>query len=271
MSLNEPQYETTSSIDEIEEVRLTLGEHLEELRGRILRAAGYIAVGAVLGALLVIPFYRLVENWVVLPLKEIVPGMKIAFPSITEAFFFWVRLAMTIGLTISLPFTVHELWGFIKPGLRPQERKPIEKVVPISIGLFFLGAFLCWFILPPTTQWFASVAAKFPDVDIIQDPADLIYFCAKMMLAFGLGFQLPLVTFALARLGLITPSMIWRYWRHVIVATFLISAVITPSGDPFSMMVMAVPLTGLFFAAIYAAKITGKKDADRDDVLNNLD
>lgn len=265
--------DSNSSTSRVEELRLTLGEHLEELRGRIIRSLIYVAVGAVGGAFLAKPFYGLIQWWVLEPMEKDY-DMTIIM-GVTDGFGFWVRLAVTIGLVFALPLIVREIWGFIKPGLKPNEAKPIETVVPISMGLFFLGCFLCWLILPPTMGWFIGITAQFDNVEIFQQAPEIVYFCSKMMLAFGIGFQLPLIVFFLAKVGIVSPEMIWRYWRQVTVGVFVLSAVLTPSGDPFSMMVMALPLTGLFFASIQAAKMTTKKSGvvkkDEEDVLNNLD
>lgn len=253
-------------------MRLTLGEHLEELRQRIFRCLIYIGVGAVAGGFLAQPFFNTIQGHIIEPLRakhEILMMMDI-----TEGISFWIRLAVTIGLIFALPLVVREVWGFIKPGLKPHEVKPIEKVVPISFALFALGVFLCWLVLPPTMEWFIGITAQFDGVDIVQSAPKIVYFCSKMFLAFGLGFQLPLIVYFLARVGVISTESIWRYWRHVIVGVFILSAVLTPSGDPFSMLVMALPMSGLFFASVQAAKISNKKSGgtvDHPDVLNDLD
>lgn len=269
MALKSPLKERNSSNDRIDELRLTLGEHLEELRGRLIRSALYIAVASAVGGLLAKPFFELVMAQVIDPLRsrhdiEMTMG-------VTEGFSYWIRLSVIIGLVLSAPLTVREIWGFIKPGLKPHERKPIETIVPISIALFLLGAFLGWMVLPPTINWFVGITSQFDGVKIFQNGPEIVSFCSKMILAFGLGFQLPLIVFFLARVGVVSTETIWRYWRQVTVAVFILSAVLTPSGDPFSMMVMAVPMTALFFASVSAAKISAKRSPLENDVLNNLD
>lgn len=269
MSTITPDRESSSSKDSFDELRLTLGEHLEELRTRIIRSVIYVAVAGVAGWFMVIPFYNMVEAWVIAPLTTKDHPVTVTVGPI-EGFSFWFRLAITIGLVISSPLVIYELWGFIRPGLKPNERRPIQRVVPLSMGLFLFGAALGWWILPPTMGWFMSLTTQFNGATILQSASDIVYFSAKMMLAFGLGFQLPLIVFFLAKIGIISADTIWRYWRQVVVGVFTISAIITPSGDPFSMMVMAVPMTLLFFGSIAAAKFSGVKRAP-DDVLNDLD
>lgn len=252
------------------DLRLTLGEHLEEIRQRLIRSAIYVAVGSIAGWFLAPKFWDIINMTVIAPLntKENPIDLRIG---VTEGFTFWLRLAVTIGLVLVVPLIVYEIWGFIRPGLKPNERRPIEKVVPVSVILFFIGAGLGWWILPPTMSWFLSMSTAFKGTTIMQDAPEIVYFCSKMVLAFGIAFQLPLIVFFLARLGLISADTIWRYWRQVTVGVFFLAAIITPSGDPMSMMVMALPMTGLFFGSIAAAKISSKKDTSSDDVLNNLD
>ena len=97
----------------------------------------------------------------------------------------------------------------------------------------------------------------------------LVGFAAKMMLAFGLGFQLPLLVFFLTKFRILSPSMITRYWRHAIVSVFTLAAVATPGADPISMLVMALPLTVLFFGSIWAARLTMKDQPEEE--LDQLD
>jgi len=269
MALKLDQTERSSS-DNNDELRLTLGEHLEDLRGRIVRIVIILVLGMVAGAFLVMPFYTAIMDHIqgALP-KDF--NYRIVWRSVTEPFMFYLKMSFLLGLFITIPLTIMQIWGFISPGLRAHERRPLQKVVPVSVALFFFGAVLGWWILPPTVSWFAGIAMTFPDMEIMQEPKEIIDFCTKMILAFGIGFQLPLLVFFLARLGIITPQAITRYWRHGMAGVFLVTAVITPSGDPVSMMVMAIPLTVLTFGSIAAARLTMKHRDDADDVLNHLD
>ncbi len=269
MALKLDQAERSSS--QPEELRLTLGEHLEELRGRIVRIAIIVMIGMAAGWVIFDRFfYEAVMHQVERGLPANFEFEKI-WTNITEPFMFQLKMSFLIGLFVTIPLTVMQIWGFIAPGLRPQERRPLQAVVPVSILLFFVGAFLGWWILPPTIGWFATMASNYPDMKVFQNPPDIVNFCVKMVLAFGIGFQLPLIVFFLARLGIITPQTITRYWRHATAGVFLATAIITPSGDPVSMMVMAVPLIVLTFGSIFAARLTMKNPDGDSDVLNNLD
>ncbi len=260
---------TRNSSDTPEELRATLGQHLEELRVRLFRIVAILAGGIAIAWWYEPYFYDQLNN---LAAQGIPEGVKYkeAFRSITEAFFLKLKLSLYISLVGTLPLTVMQLWGFIAPGLRPNERRPLKIVVPISTLLFLFGAWLAWFITPITIGWFVDFVKEFPGVEVIQEPAFLIFFIVKMMIAFGIGFQLPLVVFFLTKVGIITPDALMRYWRQSTLGVFVAAAIITPSGDPFTMLLMAVPLTTLFFASVIAAKITSRKSA-RSDELNDLD
>ncbi|MDI9635104.1 twin-arginine translocase subunit TatC [Kamptonema cortianum] len=259
-----------NSPEKSEELRMTLGEHLEELRQRIIKIVLIVAVGMIAGWYLAPMVYRLIDDQVIASLPE---GIKYqsAFDSVTTAFMFQLRQSVTIGLILTLPLTVIQLWGFIAPGLKPSERRPFQIIVPISVLLFFLGSYLGWLILPPTLNWFAGFNAGYPGTQIIQNPAEIIAFCTRMMLAFGLGFQLPIIVFFLVRLGVVQPNFFTRYWRHASLGVVLGAAILTPSGDPFSLMILSLPLIILLFGSVYAAKMTLKPRDKQDDELNNLD
>ena len=251
------------------ELRATLGQHLEELRVRLFRIVLILGIGIAIGWFVEKDVYNYLNDVVA---KSVPDGIKYteAFKNFTEAFFLKLKLSFYIGLILTLPLTAMQLWGFISPGLKPAERRPLRIVVPISTLLFLLGAVISWMITPVTIQWFVEYVGEFPGVEVIQEPAFLIFFILKMMLAFGIGFQLPLVVFFLAKLGIVTPEGMMRHWRQSTVAVVVTSAILTPSGDIPTLVLMALPLLVLFFGSVFAAKWTSKKSA-RLDELNDLD
>lgn len=192
------------------------------------------------------------------------------FTTLPGPFMLQMKMAFYIGLFVTIPFTVYQLWGFIAPGLRPRERKPVKIVAPISAVLFFLGAGLCWFILPATVAWFASFMGNFADTELMLEAGTMVFLLVKMMLSFGVGFQMPLVVFFLAKLEIITPDAMMKYWRHAVVGVIIAAAVITPGGNPFVLAMMSLPLIALFFISVAAARWTLRKRKD-DDELNDLD
>lgn len=259
-----------SSLEKPDELRLTLGEHLEELRVRLIRIIAIIAVGMTVGWFLVPPVFEHISGMVK---SNLPPDFKyeLAWQNLSDAFMFRLKMAVILGAVITIPISVMQLWGFVKPGLKPHEQKPLQVVVPVSVFLFLMGAALGYMILPVTFQWFASMSMDFSDAITMQNPVEIVMFSAKMMLAFGIGFQLPLIVFFLTKLGFITPQAITRYWRQAAVGVMAASAMITPGGDIFSMMLMGLPLVVLTFGSIGAARLTMKDRDSEADVLNSLD
>lgn len=254
--------------DDPDQFRATLVEHLEELRTRIVRSLLIIGAGWAAGWYLEKPAFKWLSDLVVKNIEDVLKDpdkFKIIFTNFTEPFMLKIRLSFMIGLIFALPFVILQLWGFVRPGLKPQERKPIERVAPFTILLFAIGVGFCCMILGPCSRWFASYLEEFPNTVLYQDPGTLISFSLKMMIAFGLGFQLPVVVYSLGALNLLSAETLAKYWRHSAVAIFFLAAAFTPSNDAFSMLMMAVPMVALFMISVWAVKITQRKQKKRAD------
>ncbi|MBS1724067.1 MAG: twin-arginine translocase subunit TatC [Armatimonadetes bacterium] len=260
-----------NSSEDPEEFRATLGEHLDELRSRILRVAGFFVVASTAGWFVAIPVYDILQGIAYKSIPKWLNYQEV-FRTFTDPFMLQLRMAITLGIAVSLPFAVYEVWGFVKPGLKSNERKPVVALLPVSCLLFLLGCWVGWVMVPPTIIWFCSFFNSFKGSVLYQEPGTMVFLLIKLVVAFGIGFQLPIVTFALTKIGVISSSGLFRSWRHATVAIFVLSMILTPSGDPFTMLAMAVPLTILFFGSVLAVKLTTKSDRDDEDhALNNLD
>lgn len=261
--------------DDPEEFRLTLLEHLEDLRGRLVRSMIFISVAWIVGWYLQPWLYEqlnaTVTNAVVSKIPESVRYTE-AFTNVTQPFMLKFRLSFMIGLSLAFPFILLELWGFVAPGLKAGERKPLQRLAPLSLGLFFLGVGFCWLIIPATFSWFAGYLQEFTKTVLNQEPGAMIFFTVKLMLAFGLGFQLPLIVYFLGRVGILEPQTLMQYWRQATVVIFFLSAIFTPSNDIFTMLMMAVPMTILFMISVWAVRITNRgKMGNPIEELNQLD
>lgn len=259
-----------NSPDDPEEFRLTLVEHLEELRKRVYRSVLFLAAGWVAGWYLEPPIYAKLDGDIrhaIEPvLKEVGVTYRAAFKSATDAFFLQFKLAFIIGATLAFPFILLQLWGFIEPALHPKERKPFKVAAPFSLVLFFAGAGLCWLVIPAAISWFATYLGNFKNTELIQEPGLLIFFVLKLLLAFGIAFQLPLIVYALNAIGLLETEALTKNWRQITAGVFCLAMIVTPSNDWITMLAMAIPVSLLFVATVVVVRAASRR-RKRDDAI----
>lgn len=260
------QYETVGAHPD--EHRQDLTEHLAELRTRLLRAAAYIAVGMAIMYAEFEPLFHVISAPILSALTELSAKLPpdqralaatFVFHGFHEMFFTRLKISMIAGLVLAAPFITLELWGFVLPALTKTEKRSAMAIAPFSAFLFLFGAGLAYAIMPAAVHWFLLYLADFPHAILLQDPQEYILFLVKMMLAFGLVFQLPILMMALGKLGIIHSAMLTKHWRYIIVGITAASMIITPSNDPLSMTMMAIPLCILFFISISLVKLVEKK------------
>ncbi len=268
----QPRREFSGNPDDF---RLTLVEHLEELRDRVIRSFFLLLGGWIIGWWAFKPVYNAIRLLVVTNVQPVLKdGVQIRerLDTITEGFMLKLHFSFMLGLAIVFPFLVLQLWGFIEPGLRPQESKPLKRIAPVSVILFLMGAGFAWLILPSALKWFATYVEEFPGAEPILHAGTMVIFVVKMLLAFGIAFQLPLVVFILGALNLLTAETLIKHWRHSATAIFIIAMVVTPSNDPGSMLAMAIPLVLLFIISVYAVKwVQRKKKIESAEVVDESD
>lgn len=250
---------------EPEERTAELTEHLAELRTRIIRAAVYCAVGMAVMYFLYRPVYAALAAPINTAMQRLnthggTPGLPVSglvYNQFSDAFFQMLQIIMVGGLVLAVPFVILELWGFVAPGLTPTEKKGVYFVAPMSVVLFMLGVSCAYLVLPMAVRWFLSYVP--PGVSLLQNPMTYIVFAVKMLLAFGLVFQLPVLLMFLGKVGILTSAIMVRYWRQIAVGLFTVAMVVAPSNDPGTMLALAVPLTLLFFGSIGLVKMVEPK------------
>jgi sec-independent protein translocase protein TatC len=223
---------------------MELWEHLAELRGRIFRSLFYIALMMVVTWF----FYDQLFAFLSHPLEQVLKNPTYIWQTIQEPFLVRMQVSLVAGLVLALPLLTLEMWGFVAPGLTPEEKRGFHVVVPLSLFFFLVGVTMAYLILPSAFAWFASFLGA---GTLYQNPQRLILFVVKMMLAFGVVFQLPVVLMFLAWIGVVSSKTLKENWRTALVLTSVLGAVATPSQDAFTMVLMAVPLAGLYFASIW--------------------
>jgi sec-independent protein translocase protein TatC len=238
-----------------EDGSMTLWEHLEELRSRIVRMAIAFLVGAG-----VCWFYKeRILAWITLPFLQAWKhgGHKEAaalhFGSPTALFISYIRLAALSGLLFALPIILWQIWAFIAPGLYSREKKFAIPFVASSVLLFIAGGYFGWAVaFPAAFDFLINFSDTLPggmEIKATVMVGDYIEFITRMFIAFGATAELPILALFLTVAGLITHRHLIKFFRYFIVVAFIISAVLTPP-DPMSQILMAVPLIGLYGVSI---------------------
>lgn len=225
---------------------MELWEHLAELRARLIRSALYVVAGLIVAWIFFEPIQALLKA----PMEPIMRARdwKWVYRTVTEGFMIRLQVSLVAGLVLAIPLVTFEAWGFVAPGLTRNERRACAVVFPASI-VFFLGGVACGYLLIGVTMnYFAQFITG--DTELLQDPLMYLTFMMKMVVAFGLCFQLPLVLMFLSWIGLVSAAQLRGAWRYAVVGCFAVAAIATPGGDPMTMSIMAAPLAILYLASI---------------------
>lgn len=247
---------------------MSLGNHLRELRRRIVWAVLGLVVGAVAGWFLYEPMFELLLE----PIRAIQGGgveADLNFPNVMAAFDTKIRVSFFLGAFVSSPWWLYQFWAFVAPGLTGREKRIGLAFVGAGVPLFLAGAWLAWTVLPNAVE---LLTASTPEgVWNLIDAQAYLTFVMQFMIIFGFAFLLPLVMVALTAVGVVRAST-WRSgWRWAIIGIFVFAAFATPSPDAVSMFLMAVPICGLYGAALLVcAWLDRRRDsrlAQRDEEL----
>jgi sec-independent protein translocase protein TatC len=187
-----------------------------------------------------------------------------------EMFRLWLLASMIVGLVVASPFVIYHLWSFVAAGLYPHEKKYVYHFIPVSVGLFVVGAYFAFFYVFKFVLDFLFFFNSWMNVEPDLRISEWINFALLFPLGFGISFQLPLVMFVLERVGIFRLQQYLARWRIAVLVIFVLALFLTP-GDPGSMLLMAVPLTVLYFAGIFFCWLIPRKrglfDIDPEDVV----
>lgn len=240
---------------EIEDT-MTLTEHLAELRTRIIRAS----LAVVLGAVLIIAFYDQVLGFLVQPYEDLCQrkpedfcvsdaqfDLLNAFGP-TEGFGARIRIGMYGGIILALPVILWQIWRFVVPALEAKEKRYAIPFVLSSVVLFCLGGTLAYYTVGRALEFLISWSGD--EVNQVFAIDKYISLVGLMIFAFGVGFLLPVLLVFLQLVNVVSPRLLLGSWRYAIVGIFGLAAVITPSGDPVTLMLLAGPMIALYFIAV---------------------
>ncbi len=240
--------------------RANLIDHLAELRTRIIRSALYATAGMILVWVGYDPIYRFAAAPILRAVHRIHGEIQVT--AFMEGFLVRAQISLVGGLILALPFIYWELWAFVSPALTRSERRMLAPLVPVSGLLFLAGVTLAYLMTEPSIVWMASMNP--PETVPRYRLNENLLLILKFYLAFGLAFQLPLVLVLLAALGVIDSKLMTRRWREASVGIFIIAAVITPTWDPITMTVCALPMVGLYLGTIWVVKIIERRRERRE-------
>ena len=232
-----------------DDARMTIWEHLAELRSRIIKVFVAVLVGVVIGWFL----YPYVVAFLVAPYESIQPDATLYATSFLEPFSIRIQTSVYLGVAMAMPVILWQIWRFVTPGLYPNERKAAIPFMASALFLFVLGATIAYLTLPAALTFLLEVAGA--DIEVIPTVDSYLKLNLFMMLAFGVGMEFPVLLVALQLIGVLQPEQLSRWRRYAIVVIALIAAIITPSGDPISMMALATPMYVFYEVSILIGRL----------------
>jgi sec-independent protein translocase protein TatC len=225
---------------------MSLMEHLEELRKRIVHSAIYLAAGFIVAWIFRNPIVQFFQS----PLNHI--GKSLVFTHPMDALNLQLQASLLAGAIAASPFILYQVWLFIAPGLYQKEKRFVIPFMSATVGLFLSGAaFGYYYVLPGAIKiLILDFGHNFTPMVTIEDYTS---FFLSIILGLGISFEMPILIFFLAMFGIVSPRFLWKNIRYAILAVFLVAAIITPSPDPWTMCIYAVPMLALYMIGIGVA------------------
>jgi sec-independent protein translocase protein TatC len=235
--------------------------HLVELRDRLVKALVAIAIGTMIGFWVVNSPVLLGEPLPVFLVRHLAPpGTQLQGIDTGEVFFAYMRMALVVGITLAMPFVLYQIVAFFLPGLLPHEKRMLFIALPFVTELFIAGVAFGWFFTVPAALGFLLGFGVDGTTIITQPRVDsFIGTVATLLLWNGLIFQLPAIVYVMARLGVVTAARLASTRRYAIVIIFIIAAFITPTGDPYNLLLLAIPMYLLYEVGIILARFVPKR------------
>lgn len=227
---------------------MPLREHLRELRRRVVKAGIAVLLGGVVGWFLYDPLFQALLE----PIDRVNEAegrqAQVNFGQIATSFDLKVKMSIWLGVLISSPAWIYQLWAFVTPGLTRKERRYALAFVAAAAPLFLAGCYLAWLFVPNAVRFLTGFTPD--DASNIIDAQYYLGFVMRIILAFGVAFLLPVLLVGLNVAGLVSGRSVLRAWRWVTVVSFAFAAMVTPTPDITAMFMLAMPMLGLFAVAI---------------------
>lgn len=239
------------------EGRMALREHLREFRNRIIKSAIAVVVGAVAGFILYNPLFSQLIQPIMNVAEEDDRFASINFDGVASSFDLMVQTSLFLGLIVSSPVWLYQMWAFITPGLKEKERRIALAFMAVSVPLFIGGVYLAWLVLPNAVRALLSFT---PEGGSNVITAQLyLTFVMRLLLAFGIAFLLPVVLFGLNLIGVLRGRQILKSWRVTVLLVCVLGAMAAPGPDIMSMFYLIIPLLFFFFLATGLCLLNDKR------------
>jgi len=237
-----------------------LKPHIRELRKRLAISVGALFVGF----FVFFSFWEVILGFIIIPLKDVLPdGSSIIFTKLQEPFFTAIKVSLFSSFMVTLPIIFWQIWLFVAPGLYDNEKKFVIPFVLFATTMFLLGASFSYYVVVPIGfSFLVNFGSKL--FTALPSVGEYVGFFTKMIIGFGLAFQLPVVTFFLAKVGLVTDKSLKGFFRYAVIIIFVLSAILTPP-DLVTQFLMAIPMVLLYIFSIYIAKMINPDNSEEDE------
>lgn len=236
---------------------MTLGEHLIDLRNALVRSCYAFAPAFIIGVILASPLMKYMVRQ-----ANATGGFQVLNP--TGGFVIYMKVGLYIGLCIAFPIIFYQLFSFIAPGMTRKEKRYFASTLPFITLLFFAGAsFAFFFAAPRAFDFLSSFQPGIFKWDPVAD--EVINFYLTLTLGLGIAFQLPAVMFVLAKLKIANADKQRKFWRIAMILIMVAAAIITPTPDPFNMIIVASPLVLLYIFGLFMARVAEGRGKEKDD------
>ena len=233
-----------------EESKLSILDHLQELRQRLIKSVIAVAVASIIAFI----FYE----WIFYILKLPTEGLNLIYIEMTEMLGTIMKVCLIAGIILAMPYLVYHGIMFVSPALTPKEKKYVYFILPWIALMFTGGVVFSYFVLiPPATRFLISFGSGIASPEI--RVGNYISVVARLLLAIGIVFEMPVITTFLARLGVLKPKWLSDHRKTAIIFAFILAAIITPTFDPINQSLVAIPLIILYEMSIWLARLVYKK------------
>ncbi len=242
---------------------MTFLEHLEELRKRLFNAIIALLIGVIPAWIFAKDIYKILARPVTKYLPE---GTKMAFTTLPSVFMLYIKVAFLASLFLMSPIVFLQLWYFVAPGLYQKEKKNVVPFVVFTTFFFIVGALFGYFVVFPfACRFFLAQGQDFQPVITVDE---YFGFALKVLLGIAIVFELPTLVYFLAKMGVLTARWMIKNFKYAVLVVFIIAAVITPTPDPVTQSIVAIPMLALYGLGILIALVIGKQKANKKAAEN---